>query len=118
MYVVIRVNSFAIFFDYFTLHYICAPEYTFSVLCPLSPLTLPPTLSHTHTFAREAIEHFLTALNMQQQADAPPGTTSTMSESIWSTLRLAVSMHGRPDLLHLIEGRDLSELMREFGMNR
>ena len=39
-----------------------------------------------------------------------------MSESIWPTLRLAVTFLGRSDLLGRIEQRDLDFLLREFAV--
>lgn len=66
---------------------------------------------------KEAVEHLLTALNMQRQARGPQGSKSQMSESIWSTLRLAVTFVGRQTEVHrLLEQRDLDSLMREFGV--
>ena len=69
---------------------------------------------HTHPTHREATEHFLTALNLQRQAKGPQGSLSQMSESIWSTLRLAVTFLGRTDLVGKVEQRDLDFLLREF----
>lgn len=71
---------------------------------------------------REATEHFLTALNHQATSlrrsgvvagDREPGTQ--MSETIWSTMRMAVSLLGRTDLLPALEKRDLATLNGEFG---
>lgn len=75
-------------------------------------------LSH-FSLHREAVEHFLTALNLQREAKGTRGSiarTAQMSESIWSTLRLAVSLMGRTDLQPLVQNRDLDTLMREFGV--
>lgn len=69
---------------------------------------------------KEAVEHFLTALNLQREAKGPTAGVqrqpSQMSDSIWSTLRLAISMSGRPHLLPAIQARNLDLLMREFAV--
>lgn len=65
---------------------------------------------------KEAVEHFLTALNLQRQAKGPQGSKSQMSDSIWSTLRLAVTFLGRPELYRLVEERQLDTLLQEFGV--
>ncbi len=39
-----------------------------------------------------------------------------MSESVWSTLRLALTFMGRSDLLDTVQTRDLDRLLREFGV--
>lgn len=76
---------------------------------------------HPLSLFREAIEHFLTALSLQQQAQDPsplvPRGTAQMSESVWSTLRLAITFHGRNDLLGLVDARNLDALTKEFGIN-
>ena len=56
------------------------------------------------------------ALNMQRQAKGPGNSKRQMSDSIWSTLRLAITFVGRPELHKLVEGRDLDSLMHEFGL--
>lgn len=69
---------------------------------------------------REAAEHFITALDLQRRADESIGRVVTnskaMSESIWSTLRLAILYMGKEHLsiLNLVDARDLNGLMREF----
>ena len=69
---------------------------------------------------REAVEHFLTALCHQKQARGPSisevGGVSQMSEAIWSTLRLAITFLGRPDLIPSVEGHKLDVLLEEFGL--
>lgn len=65
---------------------------------------------------REAVEHFLIALNLQCNADTPQGMTSLMSEGIWSTLRLAMIYHERHDLLPLVDDKNLEPLLKEFGL--
>lgn len=66
---------------------------------------------------REAIEHLLTALNVQRRATGPANATSQMSEAVWSTLRLAVSLYGRNDLIEHVNSRNLDFLTREFGID-
>ena len=65
---------------------------------------------------REAVEHFLTALNLQNQADTPTGMKSQMSEGIWSTLRLAILYLGKRDLLRLVDSKNLDMLIKEFNV--
>lgn len=66
---------------------------------------------------REAVEHFLTALNLQKRGIGPGGKLATMSDNIWSTLRLAVSLMGQTDLYSVVEDRDLVTLNAHFGMD-
>ena len=74
---------------------------------------------------REAVEHFLTALVQQSQANltAEYGSDAVksraaniqqMSETIWSTLRLALSYLNRSDLYSHCLNKDLDHLKREF----
>lgn len=65
---------------------------------------------------REAIEHLLTALNVQRRATTA-ASTSQMSEAVWSTLRLAVSLYERPELIEHVSSRNLDVLIREFGID-
>ena len=66
---------------------------------------------------KEAVEHFLTALNFQDSGRGP-GEDRQMSESIWSSLRLAVNLSGRRDLAPLLDSRDLRALSSQFGLTR
>ncbi|XP_029838126.2 peroxisomal targeting signal 1 receptor isoform X4 [Ixodes scapularis] len=68
---------------------------------------------------REAAEHFLTALNMQSAGRGPLGRqqpNTSVSENIWSTLRMVFTLLNRPDLYKVADRRDLSFLNREFQM--
>ncbi|XP_014666231.1 PREDICTED: peroxisomal targeting signal 1 receptor-like isoform X2 [Priapulus caudatus] len=65
---------------------------------------------------REAVEHFLTALNMQKSGIGPSGQRAAMSDNIWTTLRMTVSLMGRSDLYELVERRELDMLSTEFGV--
>ncbi|KAH6933898.1 hypothetical protein HPB50_018679 [Hyalomma asiaticum] len=69
---------------------------------------------------REAAEHFLTALNMQSAGRGPTGmqsVNSAVSENIWSTLRMVLTLLNRPDLYKVADRRDLPFLNREFGVD-
>ena len=67
---------------------------------------------------REAAEHFLTALNFQAAGRGPWDTAElqTMSDTIWNSLRLALNMMERRDLVSHIDSRNLQYLSSEFGI--
>lgn len=69
----------------------------------------------------QAVEHLLTALNMQANAaslrELPAGVTGgqqQMSESIWSTLKMVISLMGRSDLHGAVADRNLTVLNEAF----
>ena len=65
---------------------------------------------------REAAEHFLTALDMQRQGMGPGGRRSTMSDTIWSTLRMTLSLIGQAALIPLCDEKQVDRLKNEFGL--
>lgn len=76
---------------------------------------------------KEAVEHFLTALVQQSQATLTEEFLSEttqlkrnniqqMSETIWSTLRLALSYLNRSDLYTSCLNKDLEHLKQEFNI--
>lgn len=67
---------------------------------------------------KEAAEHLLTALNQQAAGRGVQGqkSWSAMSDSIWSTLRLVVSLLDKQDLYDALDHRDLKKLNEEFGI--
>nr|CAH7756608.1 unnamed protein product [Callosobruchus chinensis] len=68
---------------------------------------------------REAAEHFLTALNQQARGKdvMNSGSSSQISDTIWSTLRMCVSLMNQGDLKPLVDRRDLKELNRIFSID-
>lgn len=44
----------------------------------------------------------------------PGGSVSTMSDNIWSTLRMTLSLMGRSDLHRAVDTRDLDQLNAVF----
>jgi len=89
-------------------------------LCPgfvRARYNLGITCIHLDTY-REAIEHLLEALNQQASAVSKHFKSPSSSDTIWSTLRLAISMDGqRPDLLKAVNYRNLDLLNKEFKYN-
>ncbi|KAG4073556.1 hypothetical protein HA402_000780 [Bradysia odoriphaga] len=70
----------------------------------------------------EAAEHFLQALNMQADSLTRSGLHQTkpsnqMSETIWSTLRMAISLMGRMNLQSAVDDRNLTALNEAFNLN-
>ncbi|XP_018301409.1 peroxisomal targeting signal 1 receptor isoform X2 [Mycetomoellerius zeteki] len=68
---------------------------------------------------QEAGEHLLTALNQQAAGRGPQANSippKAMSNTIWSTLRLVISLMRKYDLMEAVENRDLPRLNKEFGI--
>ncbi|XP_011872330.1 PREDICTED: peroxisomal targeting signal 1 receptor [Vollenhovia emeryi] len=66
---------------------------------------------------KEAGEHLLTALNQQAAGRGPEASSvppKAMSNTIWSTLRLVISLMHKYELMEAIENRDLPKLNKEF----
>jgi len=56
-------------------------------------------------YNRAAIEHLLEALNQQASAVSTNSKRPALSDTIWSTLRLAISLADRPELLKAVNNR-------------
>ena len=54
---------------------------------------------------------------MQGQGEGPRGEKSVMSDNIWSTLRMTLSLMGRTDLYKHCENRNLRLLNTEFNVH-
>ncbi|XP_068242629.1 peroxisomal targeting signal 1 receptor-like [Palaemon carinicauda] len=69
---------------------------------------------------REAMEHFLEALNMQEAGRGLAGKKSTkaVSDNIWSTLRICLSSLSAIHLMDAVDKRDLTRLNEEFGIGK
>ena len=69
-------------------------------------------------FHREAVEHFLTALNAQRTGRGPKGEVGQMSDSIWSTLRMAISFLKDDRAYELALQRNLDLLTEHYGIDK
>ena len=69
---------------------------------------------------REAVEHFVTALHFQRSASMGGAgrETGSMSDTIWSTLRLALIYLDKQHLLRSVNERDLDTLMEHFNIEQ
>lgn len=67
-------------------------------------------------YFREAIEHFLIALNLQKNNRGLKDEKSAMSTTIWLSLQMAISYHGLENLGVDINQRDLDQLNKIFGI--
>ncbi|XP_025836363.1 peroxisomal targeting signal 1 receptor isoform X2 [Agrilus planipennis] len=69
---------------------------------------------------QEAAEHLLIALNQQSRGRNHNGEISShnsqMSDTIWSTLRLCISLMNRLDLRPVVDSRDLKTLNQNFNI--
>lgn len=70
-------------------------------------------------FFREAAEHLITALNQQARGKdvLNSGRKSQMSETIWSTLRMCISLSNQSELKSLVDEQDLPGLNKAFGID-
>ena len=69
----------------------------------------------------EAAEHFLYVLNLQNNGrglDSMPSSSrnQVMSNNVWTSMRMVLSLMNRQDLYDAVESRDLNRLNREFNM--
>lgn len=76
------------------------------------------TCINLHAYS-EAAEHFLTALNQQARGKdvVNSGSLSQMSDTIWSTLRMCVSLMNRGELKVFVDKKDLNGLNKAFGID-
>ena len=66
---------------------------------------------------KEAAEHFLMALNQQARGSKGGNSKIQMSDTIWATLRMCVSLMNRSDLRPAIDNQDLTALNDAFNIN-
>ncbi|UYV67713.1 PEX5 [Cordylochernes scorpioides] len=66
---------------------------------------------------KEAAEHFLVALNLQNQGRGPTGRNSLTSDNIWGSLGMATFNMDRPEVSDAVSRRDLPALNRLLGMD-
>ncbi|KAF5273785.1 hypothetical protein FQA39_LY00900 [Lamprigera yunnana] len=66
---------------------------------------------------REAAEHFLIALNQQVRGGKSGNSKIQMSETIWSTLRMCLSLMHRSDLRPAVDEQNLHILNEAFNIN-
>ncbi|XP_067128388.1 peroxisomal targeting signal 1 receptor-like isoform X2 [Centruroides vittatus] len=68
---------------------------------------------------KEAAEHLLITLNLQNAGRGPQGTKSqvAVSYNIWSTLRMVMTLLKRHDLYEAVDSKDLEMLNKEFGID-
>jgi Flp pilus assembly protein TadD len=70
---------------------------------------------------KEAVEHFLTVLNLQRLSAANDHSPAyqrpgLISQNVWNSLRYVLSMMHRRDLYPYLERRDLDHFNHEFGI--
>lgn len=70
---------------------------------------------------KEAAEHLLVALNHQATSKLRaginiPSDSDQMSDTLWSTLKMTISLLGRHELQDLIDKKDIESLKKEFGV--
>jgi peroxin-5 len=57
-------------------------------------------------------------LTIQKQSEnTQTGRKAAMSDNIWSTVRMAISLMGRSDLHEACDARDLERLNKEFNIH-
>ncbi|RXG54468.1 Peroxisomal targeting signal 1 receptor [Armadillidium vulgare] len=69
---------------------------------------------------REAMGHFLEALNMQEKSKGldSKGSSRAISDNIWSTVRICLKSLDAHHLSEAVANRDLSKLNEEFEIGR
>eukprot|EP00062_Callorhinchus_milii_P000740 gi/632935006/ref/XP_007887382.1/ PREDICTED: PEX5-related protein [Callorhinchus milii] len=66
---------------------------------------------------REAVSNFLIALNLQRKSRSTQFCHRVISGSIWSALRIALSLMEQPEFFQAANVGDLDTLMRAFNMD-
>ncbi|XP_078267052.1 PEX5-related protein isoform X2 [Rhinoraja longicauda] len=66
---------------------------------------------------KEAVSNFLTALNLQRKTRAVQSCHQFISGSIWTAVRIALSLMDQPELFHAAHVGDLDTLMKAFNMD-
>ncbi|XP_032888132.1 PEX5-related protein [Amblyraja radiata] len=66
---------------------------------------------------KEAVSNFLTALSLQRKTRAVQSCHQFISGSIWTAVRIALSLMDQPELFHAAHVGDLDTLMKAFNMD-
>ncbi|XP_072897236.1 PEX5-related protein isoform X2 [Hemitrygon akajei] len=66
---------------------------------------------------KEAVSNFLTALNLQRKSRSTQFCHQFISGSIWTAVRIALSLMDQPELFHAAHVGDLDTLLKAFNLD-